>query len=77
MKNTKNNVTISIETFISLLHISTRAQGSCKEYAQNSIQKLEKFPNDKFWENSIKFWRAEALRVEDVCRKAREEAVYS
>ena len=75
MKN--NNVTISLETFVSLLHLATRAQGSCKEYAQNSIQKLEKFPNDKFWEDSIKFWQEEAKSAEDVYKKAHEEAVYS
>lgn len=73
----KNNVTISLETFVSLLHLATRAQGSCKEYAQNSARKLEQSPNDKFWEDSIKFWQEEAESAGNVYKKAHEEAVYS
>ncbi len=73
----EKTVTISISTFVSLLHLAKHAQGSCGEYAENSAKKLEQSPNDYFWQESVNFWQAEAQSAENTYKKALQEAIYS
>ena len=71
------NITISRETFDALLSFTKSARNSFEDHFKNSSRQLNNFPNEKHWQDSVKFWQEEVQSAENTYKKALEEAVYS
>jgi capsule polysaccharide export protein KpsE/RkpR len=73
----QNTVTISRETFAALLSFAKSARNGFEDSLRNSSRQLNNFPNEKHWQDSVKFWQEEVQSAENTYKKALEEAVYS
>ncbi len=72
----QNTVTISHETFTALLSFTKSAQNNFKDQFKNSSRQLDNFPNEKLWQDSVKFWQEEMQNAANTYKKALEEAFY-
>ena len=70
----QDNITISRETFCTLLSFAKREQTICDNNARNALKKVEELPNDIFWQDSVNFWRQESQNAQNTYTKALEEA---
>ncbi len=73
----EKNVTISRETFVTLLSFAKWTRNCLEDNLRNSSRQLNNFPNEKHWQESVNFWQAEAQSAENTYKKALEEAIYS
>jgi hypothetical protein len=69
----QDTVTISRETFSTLLSFAKREQTICDNNARNALKKVEELPNDIFWQDSVNFWRQESQNAQNTYKKALEE----
>jgi len=70
----KDTITVSRETFCTLLAFAKREQTICDNNARNALKKVEELSNDIFWQDSVNFWRQESQNAQNAYRKALEEA---
>jgi len=70
----KDTITVSRETFSTLLSFAKREQTICDNNARNALKKVEERPNDIFWQDSVNFWRQESQNAQNTYKKALEEA---
>jgi len=70
----KDTITISRETFCTLLSFAKLEQTICDNNARNALKKVEELPNDIFWQDSVNFWRQESQNAQNTYKKALEEA---
>lgn len=71
------NVTISRETFATLLSLSKAASSSFEDRLKNAQSHLLDSPASGHWKDSVAFWERQFKEANGIYQKAVEESIYS